>query len=309
MPWEMSYNPYYSEIGSDSNVGMAAAGKGKNISATGKQYGMQQPSLGPQTPQQQQQQNGSYLPSASTNMAFQFGQTAFNQFVGQENISQFQETMSKATGATNSSVAHYFQVSNSYVFHKFKLITVPFLQKNWQRIPDSSNSFQPPRIDVNSPDLYIPVMGLVTYILAWNVTQGLNGSFDPENLYFKLSSTLAFFLLDLIILRLGLYLLVSNTTSPVTSLVELTCYVGYKFVPLIFSMFFPASFIWLNRLAKLYLFVAFGVFLLRSIKFNLFADMGNSADFSFKKGTVKKVNYFLFVYGFFWQSVLMWLMG
>lgn len=271
----------------------------------------QQPNQYNQYNQQSQQhsQSNEFFPSPGANMAFQFGQTAFNQFVGQDSFNQFQETVSKATGTNNSSISHYFQVSNSYVFHKLKLIIVPFLQKNWQRIPDSSSSFQPPRIDVNSPDLYIPVMGLITYILAWNVAKGLSGSFDPENLYFKLSSTLAFFLLDLIILRLGLYLLVSSSSSPVISIVELTCYVGYKFVPLIVSMFIPVSLIWLNRLGKLYLFMAFGVFLLRSIKFNLFVDMGNTADFSVKKSTVKKVNYFLFVYGFFWQSILMWLMG
>lgn len=254
-------------------------------------------------------QQNDFFPNAGSNMAFQFGQTAFNQFVGQDNLHQFQETVSKAAGTNSSSISHYFQVSNTYVFHKLKLLIVPFLQKNWQRIPDSSSSFQPPRIDANSPDLYIPVMGLVTYILAWNVGKGLNGSFDPENLYFKLSSTLAYFLLDLIILRFGLYLLVTSNSSPVTSLVELSCYVGYKFVPLIFAMFIPASFIWMSRLCKVYLFMAFGVFLLRSIKFNLFVDMGNNTDFAIKKSTVRKVNYFLFVYGFFWQSVLMWLMG
>ncbi|KAJ4128348.1 Protein transport protein yif1, partial [Fusarium falciforme] len=51
-----------------------------------------------------------------------------------------------------------------------------------------SGNFLPPRDDVNSPDMYMPIMGLVTYILIWNTQQGLKGSFNPEDLNYKPSS-------------------------------------------------------------------------------------------------------------------------
>ncbi|AHY76846.1 AQG_2a_G0044940.mRNA.1.CDS.1 [Saccharomyces cerevisiae] len=249
-------------------------------------------------------------------MAFQLGQSAFSNFIGQDNFNQFQETVNKATAnaAGSQQISTYFQVSTRYVINKLKLILVPFLNgtKNWQRIMDSGN-FLPPRDDVNSPDMYMPIMGLVTYILIWNTQQGLKGSFNPEDLYYKLSSTLAFVCLDLLILKLGLYLLI-DSKIPSFSLVELLCYVGYKFVPLILAQLLtnvtmPFN---LNILIKFYLFIAFGVFLLRSVKFNLLSRSGAEDDdihVSISKSTVKKCNYFLFVYGFIWQNVLMWLMG
>lgn len=249
----------------------------------------------------------------TTSMAYQLGQSAFTNFIGQQNFSQFQETVNKAT-AGSSSLSHYFQVNTAYVLKKLQIILLPFFKRtNWQRVPDTQSqgggalSFLPPKDDVNSPDLYIPIMGLVTYILIWNMQKGLEGSFNPENLYYKLSSTLAFVGFDLVILKLGLYLLV-NTNSPTSSITELVCYVGYKFVPLTMVLFSPSRPLYVSMLAKVYLFIAFGVFLLRSVKFNLFVNANNDMA-NIKKSTVKKCNYFLFVYGFFWQSILMWLMA
>lgn len=249
-----------------------------------------------------------------SSVAYQLGQSAFSNFIGQSNLNQFQENLSKATG-DSSSLSHYFQVSNGYVFRKLKIILIPFLHRSWQRLPSGGSngntttgpSFQEPRVDVNSPDMYIPVMGLVTYILAWNFQQGLQGSFDPGNLYQRLSTTLASVLMDLFILKMGLFLLVS-AKSPTTSITELACYVGYKFVPLTLALLLPSTPYVLSLLVKVYLLIAFGVFLLRSVKFNLFIDSGSEVH-TIKKSVVKKCNYFLFVYGFLWQAVLMWLMG
>ncbi|SCU96750.1 LADA_0H02542g1_1 [Lachancea dasiensis] len=308
----MSYNPY-----------AYAAENGGNMNLNDRM-----PQV-PQTPQvhHQQQQNSSYVQhqQASNNMssgnpfqnpgssmAYQLGHSAFSNFIGQENLNHFQENLTKATG-DSSSLAHYFQVSNSYVFRKLKIILLPFLHRNWQRLPGTQNgsgsgpTFQVPRIDVNSPDMYIPVMGLVTYILCWNFQQGLQGSFDPKNLYQRLSTTLASVLMDLFILKMGLFLLVS-AKSPTTGIIELACYVGYKFVPLTLALLLPSTPYVASLVGKIYLLIAFGVFLLRSVKFNLFLDSGSDVH-TVKKSVVKKCNYFLFLYGFVWQSVLMWLMG
>ncbi|SCW03081.1 LAFE_0G02520g1_1 [Lachancea fermentati] len=309
----MSYNPYaYAAENDDLKINDRNVNKQTSFTPPQPQS-FQQPfqQQFQQSAQQNDQASFSYQ-DPRTSMAYQLGQSAFSNFIGQDNFSQFQENLSKATGAS-SSLSHYFQVSNSYVFKKLKIIILPFIHGSWQRIPNASNSgsggpsFQAPKVDVNSPDMYIPVMGLVTYILAWNFQQGLQGSFNPEYLYYKLSSTLAFVALDMVILKFGLYLLVP-LNSAATSLAELTCYVGYKFVPLTIAMLLPSSPYYLFLLGKVYLFIAFGVFLLRSVKFNLLVDSGNEFH-TVKKSVVRKCNYFLFVYGFVWQSVLMWLMG
>ncbi|AMD19554.1 HCL597Cp [Eremothecium sinecaudum] len=293
----MSYNPYYLQQDSTHER--------SNQAQNAPNYADQQRYQ--QFPQQQQPQQNNLRGFTDTraSMAFQFGQSALNQFIGSDNFNQLQETVQRATGANH--LSHYFQVSNSYVFQKLKIVLIPMLHKQWLRLPDVNGSFQPPRNDINSPDMYIPCMGLVTYILAWNLQKGLIGSFDPENLYFKLSSTLAYFVLDLAILKLGLYLLVP-VNSKATTLVELTCYVGYKFVPLIFAMMLPSEHTWITMLGKIYLFIAYGIFLLRCVKFNLFNDGTNDVN-TVKKSVVKKCNYFLFFYGVVLQSVLMWLMG
>lgn len=67
-----------------------------------------------------------------------------------------------------------FNVSNSYVVHKLRLVLFPWRHKPWSRThrhtsasavyggamvdtaPKSSEGFSPPREDVNCPDLYIP---------------------------------------------------------------------------------------------------------------------------------------------------------
>ncbi|CCF58038.1 hypothetical protein KAFR_0D03900 [Kazachstania africana CBS 2517] len=290
----MSYNPY-----------AYAPDNGQPVTDRFAQHPQAQQQTN-ELPKQPSPGNNFKLHDPRNTMAFQLGQSAFSNFIGQENFNQFQETVMNR--ANTSMISHYFQVSTSYVLTKMKLILIPFLNKNnWARIMNGNGSFLTPVEDANSPDLYIPIMGLITYILIWNIKEGLNGSFNPENLYYKLSSTLAFVTLDLIILKIGLYLLV-NTNSPVTSILELTCYVGYKFIPLSIVLLCPVDPKWVVLIAKMYLFISLGVFLLRSIKFNLFIGDNNDIN-TVSKSVVKKCNYFLFVYGFFWQSILMWLMG
>ncbi|CUS24338.1 LAQU0S15e02256g1_1 [Lachancea quebecensis] len=310
----MSYNPYaYAADAGAMNVNdrQQHPQHSPSFSAPNPQHLQNNPSV-QAVPGAEQTQGFSFQDPRSS-MAYQLGQSAFSNFIGQNNLNNFQENLTKAT-SDSLSLSHYFQVSNSYVFRKLKTILMPFLHRNWQRVPNASShgststpSFQVPRVDLNSPDMYIPVMGLVTYILAWNFQQGMQGSFDPENLYQRLSTTLASVLLDLFILKMGLYLLVS-TKSPTTSITELACYVGYKFVPLTLALLLPSKPYLASLVGKVYLLIAFGVFLLRSVKFNLFVDGGNDVH-TVKKSVVKKCNYFLFVYGFVWQSVLMWLMG
>lgn len=55
---------------------------------------------------------------------------------------------------------HHFNVSNSYVIHKLKVVVFPWTHKSWSRRVHRSEQgqaeYQDPRDDINSPDLYIP---------------------------------------------------------------------------------------------------------------------------------------------------------
>lgn len=65
-----------------------------------------------------------------------------------------------ATLFPSTNLKHHFNVSNSYVILKLKLILFPWTHKPWvrriRRTDNGQSEWQPPRDDINSPDLYIP---------------------------------------------------------------------------------------------------------------------------------------------------------
>jgi hypothetical protein len=91
----------------------------------------------------------------------------------------------------------------------------------------------PPRDDINSPDMYIPAMALVTYILLSTVLAGVRGSFHPELLGSITTTALAVVIFEIICLKMAMYLLsISNESQ----LLDLVAYSGYKFVGIIVTL-------------------------------------------------------------------------
>ena len=81
--------------------------------------------------------------------------------------------------------------------------------------------------------MYIPTMALVTYILLSTLLAGLRKTFHPE--LFGMTATTAFVVvvLEILILRLAMYLLsISNESQ----LLDLVAYSGYKFVGVIVTL-------------------------------------------------------------------------
>ena len=73
----------------------------------------------------------------------------------------------------------YFDVTHQYVIQKLRIIYMPFLLKDEDWKPQQSEySYQAdlskptPRTDVQAPDLYIPLMSFVTFIILVGVAQG-----------------------------------------------------------------------------------------------------------------------------------------
>lgn len=68
---------------------------------------------------------------------------------------------------------HHFNVSNSYVVKKLRLLLFPWRHKWARRVHRTENGqpeWQPPRDDVNSPDLYIPCESYFALALATSVS-------------------------------------------------------------------------------------------------------------------------------------------
>lgn len=90
--------------------------------------------------------------------------------------------------------------------------------------------YLPPREDINSPDMYIPVMALVTYILLSTLLAGMRGTFHPELLGTTATAAFAVVAGEILVLKIGCYLLnISNDSQ----LLDLVAYSGYKFVGII----------------------------------------------------------------------------
>jgi len=120
----------------------------------------------PYNPQQQQQQPqidpnqigfNMFQQPIMQDMAFQYGQKLADQ--GKELVNKELEKYVSVT-----KLKYYFAVDNKYVMNKLRLLFFPFAQKDWSLKFDQETAVQP-RYDLNSPDLYIPTMGYITYIV------------------------------------------------------------------------------------------------------------------------------------------------
>lgn len=137
-----------------------------------------------------------------------------------------------------SALKHYFNVTNSYVINKLFLVLVPWRHKPWSRKQSVGPNGQegwylPPRDDINSPDMYIPVMSVVTYIFLQALIAGLQHKFQPELFGYIATTALVVVIVEILGLKLGCYLLsISNESQ----LLDLVAYSGYKFVGVIVTI-------------------------------------------------------------------------
>jgi hypothetical protein len=244
-------------------------------------------------------------------MGFQVGQTALKHGTEylEQNVNRY---------VNFSALKHYFNVSNGYVVNKLILVLFPWRHKPWSRKQSIGPGGQegwylPPRDDLNSPDMYIPVMALVTYILISSMLVGLRGNFDPQILGFNASFCFLVVCLEILVLKLGCYLLsISNDSQ----LLDLVAYSGYKFVGAIVTLVVSELFNggkgtggWVGWTVFSYTFLANALFLLRSLKYVLLPE--NSGD---ERGTMHVVaraqksrrTQFLFTYSYPVQLFFMW---
>eukprot|EP01038_Epipyxis_sp_PR26KG_P013038 gene13038-17474_t len=136
----------------------------------------------------------------------------------------------------------YFVVSNSYVLKKLQYLLYPMSNKVWFRIPAddfargdesevSSRKWALPKQDPNAPDLYIPLMSFVTYVLLYGLCKGLGlGSsiiFTPELLIQAVWRCLLIQIIESGLIKLGV-----NSMNINISFLDIFSYTGYKYVGL-----------------------------------------------------------------------------
>lgn len=299
------YNPYANQ---------ADNGAGTPHGNYQDQYQYPQPGISQQhhqrgaaIPNQNQQQgnnfnlNSMFGSDPTTQMGLQFGQTAFNasQAYMRDNLEQFV--------GTNDDIKYYFKVSNSYVLKKLGLILFPYRNNTWIRKVISGNggssetdSFATPLDDLNAPDLYIPSMSLLTYIVAWALVEGVKGDFHPEMIGYATTRTLAFYLIDVALAKVAFFALgIDNRGGKIW---DLASYSGYKFVPVLVVMFLESltGSSLIRYLAILLLTFSLGFFLMRSLRYVVLQTGGESK---------RLRSQFLFLYCFVLQGFLLWLLA
>ncbi|KAH3760524.1 protein transporter yif1 [Pelomyxa schiedti] len=126
----------------------------------------------------------------------------------------------------------YFQVNNSYVMQKIRLILFPFFHEGgWHRQAQCTNTTQSwylPRDDLNAPDLYIPMMGFISWVLLVCFKLGTSNKFTPEAIGLTASKGLVLLVLEVFVMMACNYFL----SLPV-SMLDSFAYCSYVFVPVV----------------------------------------------------------------------------
>ncbi|RFU31179.1 hypothetical protein B7463_g5165, partial [Scytalidium lignicola] len=253
---------------------------------------------------------GNFMNDPATAMGLQMSQTALkhgSEYV-EQNISRF---------ISVSSLKHYFNVSNSYVVNKLWVVLFPWRHRPWSRQQSmgsgNGQAFAPPRDDINSPDMYIPIMAIVTYILLSTLIAGLRGAFQPELLGYTATTAIFICAVEIAGLKLGCYLLsISNESQ----LLDLIAYSGYKFLGVIVTLVVSEIISggkgfggYISWAIFIYLFLANAFFLLRSLKYVLLpepSDTTRGAMQTVARSQRNRRTQFLFLYSYVVQFIFMW---
>jgi len=258
---------------------------------------------------------GGFINDPTAQMGFQIGKSAVD--AGQQYVEQ---NFNRYVNV--SALKHYFNVSNSYVVNKLYIVLFPWRHRPWSRQQTRSSGatvgnganvveFLPPREDINSPDMYIPVMAFVTYILLSTLIAGINGRFEPQLLGITFSNASVIIAFELAVLWLGRYFLNISSESQIYDLVA---YSGYKFVGVIVTIALGAVVNggkgtggWISWTVFLYTYLANGFFLLRSLKYVLLpTDNGSGSVQPIARSQRSRRTTFLFGYSYVFQLAFMW---
>ncbi|KAF0312695.1 Protein YIF1B [Amphibalanus amphitrite] len=204
-------------------------------------YGYDQ--TAPPPPQQQQMHQRSHAPPPSSpygaafpgaqmlqnpamqDMAMQYGQNVLGQ--GRQAV---QQSMEKYMSI--SRLKYYFAVDTAYVSRKLRLLFFPFTNSDWSVRYSSEEPIQP-RHEVNAPDLYIPAMAFITYILVAGFLLGRQQRFSPEVLGMQASSATAWMIFEVLVVLLTMYVL--NTQTNLRTF-DIIAFSGYKFVGMVVTL-------------------------------------------------------------------------
>ena len=171
---------------------------------------------------------------------------------------------------------YYFNVNTLSVLKKLGMILCPYIfTGKWDRqiltqeIETQQNGtqtskilYEPPETDIHAPDLYIPLMSFITYVLTIGFYYGAMGTFTPEKLSMIATICLIIIIGEVLILKFCDYMLFNNSNDFRMHL----SLVSYIFVPILVSTIvgtIPIPYI--GAIAMIYCGVSYGFFVFKTI--------------------------------------------
>ena len=209
------------------------------------------------------------------NMSQQFNvspeMVQFGLMTGQEMLNKQRDRLMPGVSGFWNSLKIYFAVSNTYVKSKLLILIYPIKHTPWIReLADeyhadskgehASHKFALPKQDKNAPDLYIPLMSFITYVLLFGLCKGIDSGFTPEMLINAIWRCLILQCVECVVIKFGLSLM-----SVPLPFLDLFAYTGYKYVGLCINTvarFFGTTF---NILSSVYMSVMLAYFVLKSL--------------------------------------------
>jgi len=143
----------------------------------------------------------------------------------------------------------YFNVTHAYVRWKLLYVLLPFLPNSYSLVSRTVSREVPHQADDDEggktsrdgggmglrlmpgrrPDLYIPLMGYITFILAYGFSKGT--SFHPDDLYNIASLAGVLGILEVLAIKGAAYIF----SIPTLSFIDVVAICGYKFINLCVS--------------------------------------------------------------------------
>lgn len=131
------------------------------------------------------------------------------------------------------SLRHYFNVTHGYVLRKVLWQIVPLTstkkkssegelgsEKDW-----TVRVYEGLEVDVEEPDLYIPTMGFVTYVILCGLVRGIQEQFTPDTISSTMTFAIVLLVLETTVAKSVLFM--SGAVNAPT--VDLAALLGYKF--------------------------------------------------------------------------------
>jgi len=145
------------------------------------------------------------------------------QFINTEAAAQAKGMFAKYMPENLRGIKAYFRVTHLFVAKKFKFLCFPFRYI----IPGTSGGGITD--EQARPDLYVPLMAYITYIVLYGLNKGVHQRFQPHILSTTASFAAVLLILEVLAGSLGFFLV---GTQNITML-DLVSYSGYKYVPLV----------------------------------------------------------------------------